>query len=152
MSDHLTDLKTLHTLLVDARNGYDEAFKEAEGKGLTPLFREMMAFHNHNAEAVAAYVNSARGNTGELVDDSGSIMTTVNRTVMSVRSLFGGLDESILPGLIDGEKRIVTYYDAALNSCEADAAERPVLMAQRDALLQKIASMQILKVTSPASS
>ena len=144
MSEHTQNLKTLHTLLIDSRNGYDEAFKDANGTGLAPLFRDMMAFHNHSAEAVGAYLNSA----GEAVDDQGSVMTTVNRTIMSIRSMTGGLDKSILPGLIDGEKRIAGYYDAALKTCPADAPELPVLRKQLASLQAKIAGMQALNATA----
>ena len=42
-------------------------------------------------------------------------MTAVHKTIMDVRSMFDGLDESVLPGLIDGEKRNVAKYDAALS-------------------------------------
>ena len=141
MSEYLTSLKTLHTLLIDSRNGYDEAFQDAEGKGLSQLFRDMMAFHQHSAEALAAYLNSY----GEKVDDTGSFMTTVNRTVISLRSLFGGLNESIIPGLIDGEQRIASYYDTAVKTCPADAPERKVLLEQRASLQEKITQMRTQK-------
>ena len=144
MSEHTQNLKTLHTLLIDSRNGYDEAFKDANGTGLASLFRNMMVFHNHSAEALGAYLNSV----GEAVDDRGSVMTTVNRTIMSIRSMFGALDESILPGLIDGEKRIAGHYDAALTTCPADAPELPVLHNQRESLQAKIAQMQAMKATA----
>ena len=39
MTEHADALKTLHTSLIDSRNGYEEALEDAEGKGLTPLFR-----------------------------------------------------------------------------------------------------------------
>ena len=41
-------------------------------------------------------------------------MTVVHETIMDVRSMFNGLDESVLPGLIDGEKRNVSKYDDAI--------------------------------------
>ncbi len=105
-TDILDDLKTLHTHAIDARHGYEEALHDAEGRGMTPLFREMIALHTTNAGELA----SVLARFGELPDESGSFMSTVHRTIISLRSLFGGLDASVLPGLVDGEKRNVSAY------------------------------------------
>jgi uncharacterized protein (TIGR02284 family) len=139
MADHIDHMKSLHTTVIDARNGYEEALKDAEGKGLTPLFREMIALHQSHADAIAADLTRH----GEKVDDKGSFMSTVNRTVISIRSLFGGLDESILPGLIDGEERVVGYYDEALSDCPP--SETTTLAKQRSALQAKITQMKARK-------
>jgi uncharacterized protein (TIGR02284 family) len=136
MADHIDHMKSLHTTVVDARKGYEEALKDAEGKGLTPLFRDMIALHQSHADALAA--DLARH--GEKVDDQGSFLSTIHRTVISIRSLFGGLDESILPGLIDGEERVLGYYDEALTDCPP--SETAMLSAQRSALNAKINEMK----------
>ena len=60
---------------------------------------------------------------------------------MGIRSLFGGLDESVLPGLIDGEKRNLTSYNEALVSAETGSVG--LLTAQRAQLQQKIRAMEI---------
>ena len=39
----VADLKSLHTAAIDARHGYEEALKDAEGHGMTPLFRDMIS-------------------------------------------------------------------------------------------------------------
>ena len=67
-------------------------------------------------------------------------LSTIHRTVISIRSLFGGLDESILPGLIDGEERVLGYYDEALTDCPP--SETAMLSAQRSALNAKINEMK----------
>lgn len=139
MADHIDHMKSLHTTVVDARNGYEEALKDADGKGLTPLFRDMIALHQSHADALAADLTKH----GEQVDDKGSFLSTVHRTVISVRSLFGGLDESILPGLIDGEERVVSYYDEALTDCPPE--ETATLSKQRAALQAKIDQMKARK-------
>ena len=141
MADHIDHLTSLHTALIDARNGYEEALKDAEGKGMTPLFREMMNLHQQHADALSAPLNAL----GAQVDDKGSFPSTVHRTVMSVRSLFGGLDESILPGLIDGEERIIQYYDEALQDVTQNAAEATLLSDQRQMLRRKIDDMNARK-------
>jgi uncharacterized protein (TIGR02284 family) len=139
VADHIDQMKSLHTTVIDARNGYDEALKDAEGKGLTSLFRDMISIHQTHADALAA--DLARH--GEKVSDGGSFLSTVHRTVISIRSLFGGLDESILPGLIDGEERVLGYYDEALMDCPPSETE--VLTKQRLALQAKINEMKAKK-------
>jgi uncharacterized protein (TIGR02284 family) len=137
-NDVLDHLKSLHTSAIDARNGYQEALKEAEGKGMTPLFRDMMALHEANASGLASELAKAN----ELPDEKGSFMTVVHKTIMDVRSLFNGLDESVLPGLIDGEKRNVSKYDEALKSVGASADVLTLLIRQRDKLVQEVARMK----------
>jgi uncharacterized protein (TIGR02284 family) len=136
VADHIDHMKSLHTTVVDACNGYEEALKDAEGKGLSPLFREMISLHKGHAEALAADLTRH----GVQVDDNGSFLSTIHRAVINIRSLFGGLDESILPGLVDGEERVVSYYDEALTDCPP--SETSTLAAQRGALLAKIVEMK----------
>ena len=60
MNNEIVDhLKSLHTSAIDARNGYQEALKEADGKGMTPLFREMIALHERNAEELTRELTRA---------------------------------------------------------------------------------------------
>jgi uncharacterized protein (TIGR02284 family) len=140
MIDHL---KSLHTGAIDARNGYGEALRNTEGKGaqskaMTALFRDMVALHDGHA----AELDRELTRRNELADDEGSFMTTVHKTIMDVRSMFDGLDESVLPGLIDGEKRNVGKYDAALTAPEVPANVADLLTRQRNSLQQKISLME----------
>ena len=136
MAGHIDHMKSLHTTVVDARNGYEEALKDADGRGLTPLFQDMIALHQTHSEALAADLKRH----GEEVDDSGSFLSTIHRTVISIRALFGGLDESVLPGLIDGEERLLEYYDEALSDCPP--SETATLSEQRQTLRRKINEMK----------
>jgi uncharacterized protein (TIGR02284 family) len=138
MSEHIEALKSLHTALIDSRNGYEEALEDAEGKGLTPLFRDMIALRNRDADEIAGHLTAL----GQSVDEKGSFMSTVHRTVISVRSVITGLDESILPALIDGEERILEFYDEALAAASPRSAEHGMLIKQREALARKIGEMQ----------
>ena len=138
VNEALDHLKSLHTDAIDARNGYQEALKDAEGKGMTPLFRDMMALHEAHADELARELVK----TNELPDEKGSFMTVVHKTIMDVRSLFNGLDESVLPGLIDGEKRNVSKYDQALEPGGLPVDVANLLGRQRNDLLKKIAFME----------
>jgi uncharacterized protein (TIGR02284 family) len=137
--DILDGLKSLHTSEIDARNGYEEALVDAEGKGLSPLFLDMVALHDGNARAIADLLVGH----GQVADSEGSFMSLVNRAIMSVRSLFDGLGEGVLPGLIDGERRNVEAYDAALKTEALPADVADLLAAQRGAIVQKIRAMEM---------
>lgn len=144
MNDYIVDhLKSLHTSAIDARNGYQEALKDAEGKGMTPLFREMIALHQGHADELASELKTLN----EMPADKGSFMTLVHETIMDVRSMFNGLDESVLPGLIDGEKRNVSKYDDALKAVGAGSSVVQLLSGQRDEVVQKIAGMEAQKLS-----
>ena len=69
-------------------------------------------------------------------------MTTVHTTIMKVRSLFGGLDDSVLPGLIDGEKRNIAKYEEALRSASADSKLKAILTPQVERLRRQLAGME----------
>jgi len=136
--DIVEHLKSLHTRAIDARNGYDEALEDAEGKGLTPLFRDMAALHGSHAAELEAALNRR----GETAGEDGSFMSTVHRTIMSVRGLFGGLGESVLPGLIDGEERNASSYEDALGLPDYPDAERAMLTAQKARIEAALARMR----------
>jgi hypothetical protein len=70
---------------------------------------------------------------------------------MDVRSVFNGLDESVLLGLIDGEKRNVAKYDDALRQAGLATNIASLLSAQRGKIAQKIAQMETQKAAHTAS-
>ena len=150
VNETVNHLKSLHTSAIDARNGYREALKdaagirEAEGKGMMPLFRDMMNLHDANATELGRELVKVN----ELPDEEGSFMTVIHKTIMDVRSLFEGLDESVLPGLIDGEKRNVSKYEDALKQAGVPPNVAALLKRQRQGLVQKISWMQELAAES----
>lgn len=139
--DILDHLKALHTSEIDARNGYEKALEDAEGKGMSPLFHDMIALHDDNAAELEGELVKA----GEQPDENGSFMTLVHQTIMNVRSLFGGLDGSVLPGLIDGETRNVGKYDNAIKEASGLPAIVSLLSAQRSKIQEMIAVMETQK-------
>lgn len=143
MSDATEHLSSIHTAAIDALNGYREAMKDAEGKGLSPLFGELADLHERHATELATLLVER----GQTQDANGSFMTMVHKTIMDVRSFFGGLDESVIPGLIDGEKRNVAKYDEALKEPSEDNVQ-VVLGRQRAELSAEIDKMSALKATS----
>ena len=138
MTDYADALRSLHTALIDSRNGYETALENADGKGLGPLFQDMIAMREAHAHELAGFVTAA----GETPDEDGSIMSSVHKAVINVRALLTGLNESILPGLIDGEERIVSSYDEAIAAAASGSEVHRKLVAQRDGVRAKIATIQ----------
>lgn len=138
MGGLIHSLTALHTSLIDARSGYQEGLKDAQGQGLSALFTDLIALHGQHADAIAAQLKRL----GAPSNDRGSYMGTLDRAVMKLSSLFSKLDEKFLPNLIDGEHRVLAHYDKAIEASLPGHAEYPVLIAQRDALRQRIAAMK----------
>jgi uncharacterized protein (TIGR02284 family) len=140
--DLIGELKKLHTNAVDARKCYEEALADAEGRGMTPLFKRMIALHSGNASELGSQLQKS----GEKPDQDGSFLAHVHRTIMSIRGLFRGLDESVLPGLIDGEQRNASCYDDALKITDTPSDTRTLLATQRGRIETEIAGMKAVKV------
>ncbi|WP_315719641.1 MULTISPECIES: PA2169 family four-helix-bundle protein [unclassified Bradyrhizobium] len=133
-------LKTLHTSLIDARNGYQEAAKDAETPALKALFAEMIALKERDH----AELHDALRRMGETPDESGSFMSTVHQTVIRVRSALTGLGSNALSSFVSGEEQILSQYDDALTDCADDAATTATLTRQRASLQAKVAQMKQL--------
>lgn len=140
--DLIDEVKRLHTNAIDARKGYEEALADAEGKGMTPLFRRMIALHSSNASELTGQLQK----NGEMPDQDGSFFAHIHRTIFSIRALFGGLDESVLPGLIDGEQRNAAAYEDALEMSETPADLRALLTTQKSRIETEVAGMRAVKV------
>jgi uncharacterized protein (TIGR02284 family) len=136
MSEHRDAIAALHTTLVDSRNGYQEALNDAGKNGLISLFESMIALRQAAIVELETLVRQA----GAEPDADGSFMSTVHRTVISLQSMLTGLDEAALPGFIDGEKRILDSYDAAIRLSTGDTLA--VLERQRAAVSERIAEME----------
>ena len=134
-------LKKLHTSLVDTRNGYQKAAEDAETPALKSLFAEMVALKEKDHSELHAGLTRM----GEKPDESGSFMSTVHETVISVRAAVTGLGPNSLSSFVSGEEQILKEYDDALKECAADPAITATLTRQKQALLAKIAEMKALE-------
>ena len=142
MSDPLLNcVKSLHTHAIDARDGYRRALEDSPSPEIAGLLRKMGDLHDGHADELARVLVER----GEKAEDDGSFMGLVHRTIMDIRSLFGALDASILPGLIDGEERNVKSYDSALETSAADAEALAIVTRQGAALIAAIGEMKSAK-------
>jgi uncharacterized protein (TIGR02284 family) len=107
-------LASLHTTLIDSRNGYTKALEEAGSDGLREVLNLLLAMRSTHISAIEGHLRAANAP----VDQSGSFMSTVHRTVIGFNAMMGDLTENILPGFIDGEQRILVAYDTVIEEAK----------------------------------
>ncbi len=129
-------LEKLHTTLIDARNGYEEAAKDTNDPTVASFFLGMIDLHARGADEIGATLR----NLGLKPDNSASILSTVHRAVVRVRAAVVGLDADQLQPFIDGEQQIVAEYDDAVVECRDRGEVDVVLERQKAALMEKIAA------------
>lgn len=116
MDDVTQALARLHTQVVDAEKGFEEAVKLAERPEIGALFRDLRDLHAAHGRALARTL----GDRGASVDADGSFMATVHKAVLNVRAALTGLGETELPAVLDGEERLLDDYDEALEATSVD--------------------------------
>lgn len=131
-------LKSLHTTLIDAAMGYETAIADAQDPAMKAIFQKLSSLHAKAHADVHAILTSQ----GERPDESGSFLSLVHKTVISVRSAVMGLDASSLPSFVDGEERIVGAYDKAIAGTNASDTALATLRGDRQALVAAIAEMK----------
>ena len=137
------DLKKLHTAIIDARHGYEEAAMDAETPELSTLFQEMGALHDkHHADIHKALVDA-----GEQPDEEGSFMTTVHAGIISLRASITGL-KSALSSFASGEERLIEMYDDVLKASPPPAVTT-MLTGQKTELQSRIPAMKAME-TEPS--
>ncbi len=141
-------ISSLHTQLVDAVKGYEEAQELAKRDPIGGLCGELRGVHLKHAHELAGLLLE----NGHRPDADGSYMSLIHKTVLNVRFAITADEASILPGLRDGEKRIVASYDDALREAEVPgsglAAHAKVLSRQRKAVLENIARIDAMQAAA----
>lgn len=111
------ELKSLHTAVIDSRNGYDEAIKDAEKPELGAIFEKARRLHARAHDDLHRML----AERGSAPDERGSFMTTVHEVVIGVRAAVGGLNRGSLRAFADGEEHTVAAYDDAIAANPTDA-------------------------------
>ena len=130
-------LKSLHTALVDAREGYAKALEKSEDATLNAHLRAANDLH----AAAHRDIHGFLAGRGEVPDDDGSFMGTVHKTVISARSALVGLDEGSLDAFASGEEHNLEKYDDAIRD-ETDASARETLQQHRNRLADIVVRMK----------
>jgi uncharacterized protein (TIGR02284 family) len=131
-------LRQLHQMLIDSRNGYEEAVKVSQEGDLSGLFRQMVILRN----SAISEIEQLLAVDGATVDQAQSIMSTINRAVVDIRSMLTGLTATTIPAFVDDEEAILQKYDETIGLLREPALELVPLLRQRDALRDKVESMR----------
>ena len=133
-------LKALHTALIDAKKGYEEALRDSEDNAARRVFSDMIALREkHHSE-----LHGSLTRLGETPDEDGSFMATVHETVISVRAAVTGIGTNALSSFVSGEERILGKYDDALDEARSEPALSGILTRQKQELQGKVAEMNRL--------
>ncbi|MBK5926003.1 DUF2383 domain-containing protein [Rhodobaculum claviforme] len=121
--DEVARLIALHTHLQDTVQGFDKVTEKAEPEflGVAEAFG---ALHRAQAGRVAQMVAALGGD----VAADGSLMGTVNRAVVEIRSWFDDIGHNVMDALVDGEMRLLESFDAAISA--SPSPERRGLLQQ----------------------
>ena len=110
----------VHIALVDAVHGYEVMIEKAETeiKAVLEMARETS---NRHARELAEFLVAQ----GRHPTEDGSFMSTVQKGVVRARAFFTDIDGDVLPAVIDGERRIVSSYDDALETLAENMESTP---------------------------
>ncbi len=124
----LQPLSELHDLTVDAVAGYTTMVEKAE-PGFVNTASRFKALHAEQAEKLAGMLTDIGGT----VNTDGTIMGSVNKAVVTVRSWFDDIDEDIMDQVRSGEDHLLSAFDKAIMS-HLPVGHRTTLRDMRDAL------------------
>ncbi|TVP69022.1 MAG: DUF2383 domain-containing protein [Rhodobacteraceae bacterium] len=138
-------ISSLHTKIADAAKGYEDAMNIGNHAGVRELCAELRKQHLNHAHELAGLLLER----GERPDGDGSFMSFVHKAALNVRFVISADEKSLLPGLRDGEKRLLEAYDDTLRECEIDgtfsANEVSTLQKQRETLVANVGKIDALQ-------
>lgn len=126
----------LKVAMDDAVEGYETMLEKAE-PSFRPTVSALLAQHREASEAIDAQLRDR----GVTVDEDGSFMGAVHKTVVTLRSAVDDPDRDWIPGILDGEARNLKKFDEAMAEAAGDAALHATLRRCRDALAQQVAML-----------
>jgi Domain of unknown function (DUF2383) len=123
-------LVTLHLRTVDALKGYVKMVEKAEPE-FRPVAQVFHDLHERHAAALAGMLAAM----GVTVDADGSLMGTINETVVSMRAFFDEIDEDVLSSIRNGEDHVLDAFDDVLKA-ELSVEDAAAVSAMRDELVE----------------
>lgn len=113
-------MKTAREALVDAVHGFEVMLEKAE-PGIRATLADVRDTNQRQADELRSFLASH----GRNASDDGSYMSAVHEGVVRTRSLLTGIDETVLPAVADGQRRLVSSYDDALEQLAKHMDELP---------------------------
>ncbi len=144
MTDVTEPLVTLQTRVLDASEGAAAGAERSDDPTMARVFQELHALHKMHAAALGVALVAR----GVEPDADGSFLQYVHKAIIGVRAAVGALGEGAMPGVRDGEERILDLYDEALHTVIGDPELTGLLQSQRDALAAAIDRMRALEAAA----
>ena len=122
-------LVTLHHRTVDALKGYVKMVEKAEPEFL-PVAQRFHDLHARHAAAIAEKLFAM----GIAADPGGTLMGTINETVVGLRAFFDEIDADVMNSIRNGENHVLGAFNDVLQveQSPGDAAD---ISAMRDELV-----------------
>lgn len=130
-------ISSLATDVTDIINGYETLLEKAE-TDLQPAVERLLELHR----AHVAELNQIHASLGGDPSQNGSMMGAVHTAVAHVRDFAGALDRSALDGILDGEGRLLSTYETALDQVAGQQEFSEVLAAQHAALASHVDALR----------
>ena len=130
-NDHL---RALYTQIIDAKAGFDVMVDKAE-PGFVDVATSFRDMHARHAETLATMLHG-------YVDEDGSLMGTINKAVVTMRSFFDEIDEDVMDQVRNGEKFVLDAFRDAEEHCAAPHEAQLIAMrAELEDLLNRTAHL-----------
>ncbi|SNX72419.1 uncharacterized protein DUF2383 [Cereibacter ovatus] len=133
-------LETLHLRSLDVLAGFETMVDRAEPafRATAERFRDL---HRSQTDELAEMISRF----GRQPEIDGSLMSTVNRAVISLRSLIDTIDRDVLGQIQDGEQHVIAAFDDALG------AGQPIDVTARLRSMRRELSLLLFETQAAAS-
>ena len=129
-------VQSLFDTLVDVSEGYEELVQRAD-TSIRGLIRDMADQH----EKDIAEIDKTAKRCGIELDNSGTLMSDVQKVVVKFRDHVSKLGPNVLEAIAGGEETVVKRYDSAIKDLPEDHELHTVLTRQRQTLRSKIGDL-----------
>ena len=117
--DTIDRIKALLDRSVDAREGFETVVEKAK-PAFRPVAKDFLDLHRAHVDRITGLLSSMGGET----EMPGTAMSSVNRAVVTLRSLLDEIDHDVLENIRSGEQHVVAAFDDVLSDPGIGAAQQ----------------------------
>tara|TARA_R110002020_G_scaffold40118_4_gene118732 strand:- start:5526 stop:6017 length:492 start_codon:yes stop_codon:yes gene_type:complete len=110
----------VHIALIDAVHGYDVLLEKAE-----PDIENVLRTTRQTTDAQAQDLARFLTGQGRHPSQDESLLSAVHEGMIRTKSFFTDIDGDVLPAVAEGERRLVTCYDDALETLAKNMQHLP---------------------------
>lgn len=131
--DPIDRIAEVHTRVLDVIAGFEKLSEKAE-PGFKPVADAFLATHQKHEAELAIYLRKM----GRDPNDDGSFFSTVNRSLIEIRSWFEDVADNVMDRVQEGEKHVLYGYEQARDTGQTIEANAMLSyhMEQINALLR----------------